>query len=628
MAMNVAAVSPPGWEAWVAAHQAHPGMDSPFAVAWYHYDQSKTPADLETKNPGTGQCAGCYDAGRSFRAATNYMTYLSRYDHKIHSASTNAPAQCSEFAWSQQQMAEDPEAALYSVQAKAPPGWEDTVLKMKDHPGIDNPFALSWYLKNKGAEPHQAAQCESCKVGAAADSMQPGAIASMRIDVVQAMSQLVLAGDDGLAGAGGHPNERPFKAILHQTDVPSTHAPNGTMDANGVAHRVLIPSDVADRRLGSLVKMGIDATVSLDGHDATRKIGVIDGAARGRDPAPDSPVRMGAIQANDVVISGILWERDFPDDVKSIRRLAAQGQLGISYEICQIIVQDASAQIWRLIDFFYTGAASLRRADAAYEYARMAAGAAKEDEMEMDAAKIEAMLGTALESAFKKFGASMDARFAPLEAAAAETAAAAKKMKTDEEAAKKEAAKDEEAKATAKKDDEEAARKKDEAARVKDEEARSKRDAAKAKKDAGEPDEDDVKSASTCEAEAAALRVEASTLRAKAAGVDTALITAASALITDLSRAAVGRLATDGGGGAGRQLATDRTATDQNGGAEPRKTMSAGKLHELAVSKYPVLKGVASPITEQSVNEILANKGMTPDKRMELKLDLHQLGVF
>jgi len=40
--------------------------------------------------------------------------------------------------------------------AVAPPGWEDTVKKMKKHKEIDNPWALAWYMKNKGAEPHHA----------------------------------------------------------------------------------------------------------------------------------------------------------------------------------------------------------------------------------------------------------------------------------------------------------------------------------------------------------------------------------------------------------------------------------------------------------------------------------------
>lgn len=37
----------------------------------------------------------------------------------------------------------------------APPGWSGTVKAMLDrHPEIDNPYALAWYMKNKGHRPH------------------------------------------------------------------------------------------------------------------------------------------------------------------------------------------------------------------------------------------------------------------------------------------------------------------------------------------------------------------------------------------------------------------------------------------------------------------------------------------
>jgi hypothetical protein len=48
-----------------------------------------------------------------------------------------------------------PQAGM-EQQAVSPPGWEKTVEHMKDHKEIDNPFALAWYMKNKGAEPHHA----------------------------------------------------------------------------------------------------------------------------------------------------------------------------------------------------------------------------------------------------------------------------------------------------------------------------------------------------------------------------------------------------------------------------------------------------------------------------------------
>jgi hypothetical protein len=48
-----------------------------------------------------------------------------------------------------------PTPASEEVEAVAPPGWEDTVKKMKKHKEIDNPWALAWHMKNKGDTPHK-----------------------------------------------------------------------------------------------------------------------------------------------------------------------------------------------------------------------------------------------------------------------------------------------------------------------------------------------------------------------------------------------------------------------------------------------------------------------------------------
>lgn len=45
--------------------------------------------------------------------------------------------------------------------AVAPPGWEKSVLRMKRHSDISNPFALAWYLKKHGAHPHTKHEAEA-----------------------------------------------------------------------------------------------------------------------------------------------------------------------------------------------------------------------------------------------------------------------------------------------------------------------------------------------------------------------------------------------------------------------------------------------------------------------------------
>lgn len=39
------------------------------------------------------------------------------------------------------------------IEGVAPPGWEPTVKKMKKSGDIDNPWALAWYMKNRGYKP-------------------------------------------------------------------------------------------------------------------------------------------------------------------------------------------------------------------------------------------------------------------------------------------------------------------------------------------------------------------------------------------------------------------------------------------------------------------------------------------
>ncbi len=41
------------------------------------------------------------------------------------------------------------------IDEKAPPGFEGTVKAMKKHKEIDNPYALAWYMKNKGMKSHK-----------------------------------------------------------------------------------------------------------------------------------------------------------------------------------------------------------------------------------------------------------------------------------------------------------------------------------------------------------------------------------------------------------------------------------------------------------------------------------------
>lgn len=41
---------------------------------------------------------------------------------------------------------------IQAISEVAPPGFEGTVKAMKKHKDITNPYALSWWMKNRGAE--------------------------------------------------------------------------------------------------------------------------------------------------------------------------------------------------------------------------------------------------------------------------------------------------------------------------------------------------------------------------------------------------------------------------------------------------------------------------------------------
>lgn len=72
--------------------------------------------------------------------------HISQAQNFINQASTN---------YHEYQAPAAPEAPMAPVAEKAPEGWEGTVKAMKDEPGIDNPWALAHWMKNKGYKSHK-----------------------------------------------------------------------------------------------------------------------------------------------------------------------------------------------------------------------------------------------------------------------------------------------------------------------------------------------------------------------------------------------------------------------------------------------------------------------------------------
>lgn len=139
-----------------------------------------------------------------------------------------------------------------------------------------------------------------------------------------------------------HPNSMKFEGVLLQLDEASTKPPNG---AKG--HRILVPKIVAQKRLDTLLGMGVNLSSEKDGHAPQRKVGVINKAW---------------IKGSQLWISGQIWKKDFPDAEKALN----SKKLGMSFEGSEVQIEDQNAHIWSVKDLVFTGAALLLKTAAAY----------------------------------------------------------------------------------------------------------------------------------------------------------------------------------------------------------------------------------------------------------------------
>ncbi len=151
-----------------------------------------------------------------------------------------------------------------------------------------------------------------------------------------------------------HPNKMLFDGILVILDSPSDKPPNG---AEG--HRIMVPSTVATKRLDTLIGMGVNYAPDLAGHKQTHKVGVIDKAW---------------IDGKNLRVSGTIWKHDFPEAQKDLK----QKKLGMSMEIGEVHVDDVSADVWELSDFYFIGATILFQDAAAYTKTHLIAAKADE----------------------------------------------------------------------------------------------------------------------------------------------------------------------------------------------------------------------------------------------------------
>lgn len=174
----------------------------------------------------------------------------------------------------------------------------------------------------------------------------------------------------------GHPNKMPFSGILTRVDEPSDNPPHGSD-----GKRVLIPKDVAEKALSTLLAMAVDFKPDLDGHDNQSKIGVITDAH---------------IEGTALHIAGFFYEADFPTQCRRLR--AEKQDLGFSYE-CECAILDANADPWVVTYIVFTGAAVLKKRLAAYTTTSLAAQA--HEVLDMDPKELQKLIGESVSAALK-----------------------------------------------------------------------------------------------------------------------------------------------------------------------------------------------------------------------------------
>ncbi len=180
------------------------------------------------------------------------------------------------------------------------------------------------------------------------------------------MKFLELTFGGGISIDAQHPNKMKLAGVLVRLNEASDKPPNGSK-----GHRIMVPNDVAEKRLSTIVGMGLNYSPSLDGHAQRRKVGVINKAW---------------IDGNNVHVEGTIWKHDFPEAERDLK----QDNLGMSMEIGDVHVEDVDAHVWKITDFKFLGATILYRKAAAYHQTHAIAAMAASIERRMDMAEKKA----------------------------------------------------------------------------------------------------------------------------------------------------------------------------------------------------------------------------------------------
>ncbi len=99
-----------------------------------------------------------------------------------------------------------------------------------------------------------------------------------------------------------------------------------------------------------------------------------------------------------MTVEGFIYAADFPDTAELIQAL--KDVLGFSFEAQRLTVEDMAADILRITELTFTGAAILRKDKAAYQTTSLAASS-ENQEIDMDVEELRALLGPMLAEAVK-----------------------------------------------------------------------------------------------------------------------------------------------------------------------------------------------------------------------------------
>lgn len=168
-----------------------------------------------------------------------------------------------------------------------------------------------------------------------------------------------------------HPNRVPFRGVVAKLDQPSDGAPHGTM-----GRRIIIPSALASELSPGLLLAPINIDRALSGHDLSRVIGSITNAY---------------VEGSDWVVEGVLFGKNFPDEVDLIK--AEKDSLGMSIEMSHLQwVNPFALGTITMKMATPTGAAILLKKKAAYQTTTLAASRSEVNKMDPIIAQLLAQM--------------------------------------------------------------------------------------------------------------------------------------------------------------------------------------------------------------------------------------------